>query len=177
LLALVSLAALLTVGATTASAHRGGPGHGRGLGHVSASALVTQAAKELNVTRARLVTAIQNAAVARIDEAVTDEDIDADDAAELKEEVADSLKLAISISRASKVASNLGITTAQLNNGFRAARKALILAKIDDAVEDGELDEEDAAELKEELDDAELPGYKASGRGFGLGFGYGGFRR
>ena len=38
------------------------------------------------------------------------------------------------------------------------------------SVEDGDLDESEAAELEEELEDADLPGYKSfGGRGFGPG--------
>jgi opacity protein-like surface antigen len=171
LIAVVSLAALLAVGGTAASAH-GGRGHG--LGRTSASALVTEAANQLGVTRAALVKAIEDAAVARIDEAVEDEDVVADDAANLKEETTDNLRFAMSISRARTVASNLGVTTATLNAEFRDARKALIVARIDEAVADGDLEGDEAAELKEELEDADLPGYSA---GFRLGFalGYGGF--
>ena len=168
LLALASAVALLTVGATTASAH-GGPGHG--LRGASTSALVTEAAKQLNVTRAKLRDAITDSAVARIDEAADDGDVEAADAAELKDEAADNLGFAYTVSRTRTVASKLGITTAKLNDGFRAARKALILARINKAVADGDLDASDAAELKQDLDDADLPGYKANGFGFGFGFG------
>jgi polyhydroxyalkanoate synthesis regulator phasin len=171
LLAVGSLAALLTVGAATAGAH-GGPGHG--LGRTSATALVREAAEQLDVTVARLTDAIEDAAVARVDEAVQDGDVDADDADELKEEARENLRLAISLSRTRVVASNLGITTARLNTGFRAARRALIVERIDEAVEDGDLEAAEAAELKEELADAELPGYKAFGyHGFGYGRGFG----
>ena len=167
----VSLVALLAVGAATASAH-GGPGRGGGLGEgASALALATEAAKQLSVTRARLVDAIERAAVARIDEAVEDDDVDADDAAELKEEAQDNLRYAMALSRTRVVASNLGITAARLNSGFRAARKALIVKRIDAALADGDIDADEAAELKEELDEEDLPGYKA-GAGFGA-FGFG----
>src|SRR5687767_10498435 len=169
-LAALSLVALLAVGATTAGAH-GGPG--RGFKGASASALVTEAAKQLGVTRAKLVEAIEDAAVARIDEAVEDEDIDADEAAELKEEARDNLRYAMALSRTRVVASNLGITASKLNSGFRAARTALIVERIDEALEDGDIDAEEAAELKEDLDEEDLPGYKAGGR-FGGGFGFGG---
>jgi hypothetical protein len=102
---------------------------------------------------------------------VTDGDVGAGDAADLKDRAADELPYAIAISRTRTVASNLGIPTAALNDGFRAARKALIVAKIDAAVEDGDLTAAEAADLKEELDDVDLPGYKASALGgFGLGY-------
>ena len=177
LLAAVTVTALLAVGATAASAHRGpGRGEGHGYGRVSTGALVTEAAKQLGVTRAKLKDAIVDAAIARIDEAVQDEDVEADEADELKEDARDNLRFAYSISRTRAVASNLGITVAKLNTEFRDARRALILARINDEVEEGDLEEDEAAELKEELADAELPGYKAAGfRGFGFGRGHGGF--
>jgi hypothetical protein len=164
--AALSLVALLATSAATASAH-GRPG-ARGLAGPGVSQLVTEAAKQLNVSRASLKAAITAAASARIDEAVEDEDIDADDAAALKEEAEDNLSTAYSLSRASKVASNLGVTTEQLNTGFRNARKALALARIDAAQETGDIDADEAADLKDELEDANLPGYKAA-RGLGLG--------
>jgi hypothetical protein len=134
---------------------------------VSASALVTQATKQLNVTRAKLKTAIVDAENARIDDEVASGDVSSDDAADLKDRVSDDLAFAISVSRTKTVASNLGITVAALNDGFRAARKALILTKIDKAVANGELTADEAADLKDDVDDADLPGYKA--------FGFGGF--
>jgi hypothetical protein len=140
-LAAVSLVALLTLGVATAGAH-GGPGGGERLAHASStSALVT--------------------------EAVADEDLDADRAADLKDEVPDNLRLAMALSRTRTVASNLGITTAKLNSGFRAARKALILARIDAALADGDITADRTAQLKQRLDSVELPGYK-------VGFGFGG---
>jgi hypothetical protein len=173
-LAAVALLAAFTVGATTAAAH-GGRGGGGPRGGESAGALVTEAAKQLGVTRAALVAAIEKAAVARIDEAVEDGDADQGDADELKDEAQDNLRFAIHLSRTRSVAANLGITTAKLNTEFRDARRALIVARIDEAVEDGDLEEDEAVELKEELEDAELPGYKPfSGRG---GFGFGGHGR
>ena len=102
----------------------------------------------------------------QINEAAADEDIDADEAANLKEEAQDNLNTAYSLSRASTVAKELGITTAQLNSGFRSARKALITAHIDAALEDGDIDADEAAEAKAHPADADLPGYKQSRFGF-----------
>ena len=179
LLAVLALVAVMAVAASTATAHGGGGRGGKGgVGGASVSTLVTRAATQLNVTRANLVAAIRASAVARINAAVEDEEIDADEAAELREEVADNLGFAYRLSRASTVASNLRITTTALNNGFRAARRAIITARIDEALEDGDITAERAAELKAELADADLPGYKPSrfgrlafGGGFGRGFG------
>jgi hypothetical protein len=63
------------------------------------------------------------------------------------------------------VAANLGITVGALNDGFSAARKALITVKIDKALKNGDIDADQADELKSDLDDASLPGYKSVGRG------------
>ena len=175
----LGLVALLTVGGAAALAHGGGGGGGKGRGGggqkggAISTSLVTEAAKQLGVTSAVLRTAIDNSAKAEIDDAVADGEIDADEAADLKERVDDSLKYAYSLSRASKVAANAGKTTAQLNAAFKTARKAAIVTKIDEAVEDGELEADEAADLKAELEDAALPGYKPSRFGFGWGFGFG----
>jgi hypothetical protein len=172
LLAAVSLVALLAVGAATASACGGGGGKGGG---VSASALVTQAANQLNVTRAKLKGAIVDAADAYIDSEVASGDVTADDAADLKTRADDDLAFAIKTSKTKTVAANLGITVAALNDGFSAARKALYTAKIDKALANGDITAAEAADLKAELDDATLPGYKAIGYGgFDLGYGGGG---
>ena len=53
------------------------------------------------------------------------------------------------------------------------------LDRIDKAVADDRIDEDTAADLKADLDDADLPGYKPSlafrGGFGGFGFGFGGF--
>ena len=166
LAAVVASVALLAFGATAATAH--GPHGGGGIGGTSVSKLVTEAAKQLGVSRTTLTGAITNAAIARIDEAVADDDLDADAAADLKEEAQDNLSVSYNLSRAAKVASNLGVTTEKLNTEFSDAREAIALAKIDKAQAAGDIDAEEAAELKADLADATLPGYKAT-RGFGFG--------
>ena len=84
-------------------------------------------------------------------------------------EVEDNLNAAYALSQTKTVASNLGITTTALNNGFRAARKTLIAAQIDKALAAGAITADEAAALKAKLAAATIPGYKALG---GLG-GYG----
>jgi hypothetical protein len=170
--ALLGVAALLTVGVVAASAH-GGPGGGRG--GASVSSLVTQAAKDLGVTRAKLVTAIQDAAAARIDAAVDDGDLTKARGDDLKAEAADNLSVAYSLSETKTVASKLGITTAALNTGFKAARKALATARIDAALAAGDITSDEATSLKAKLTDANLSGYKG-GLGFGPGGGHSGGR-
>jgi hypothetical protein len=172
LLAAISVVGLLTLGAATASAHGGGGC--KGAGGVSASSLVTKAATQLNVTRAKLKSAIVDAADARIDAEVAAGDIESDEAADLKDRADDDLAFAIKTSQTRTVAANLGITVAALNDGFRSARKALYTAKIDKALASGDITAAEAADLKAELDDADLPGYKAfASGGFDLGYGGG----
>src|SRR5918996_1370300 len=89
----------------------------------------------------------------------------------VNEAAKDNLRYAMALSRTRAVASNLGITTTKLNSGFRSAREALIIRRIDQAVAAGDLEADEAAELKAELDEEDLPGYKAGGPG---GFGFGG---
>jgi hypothetical protein len=169
-ISVLSLVGLLAVGVVAAGANRGRAGdHGQVRGARSVGPLVTEAAKKLGVTRAALRSAIVESAEAEVDEAVEDESLDAGEAADRKRLARENLRYAYRLSRAQTVASNLGITTARLNSGFRAARATLILRRIDEAVEDGDLDEEEAAELRDELDAATLPGYKPAGRGLGLG--------
>ena len=109
--------------------------------------------------------AIRKSANTQIDAAVEDEDIDEDRADQLKDEVEDNLSYAYRISRASGVATNLGVTTTKLNTEFRDARKVLATARIDKALADGDLTSAEAADLKEELADADLPGYKGAAGG------------
>jgi hypothetical protein len=172
LLSLATLVATLAVGVVAASAH-GGPGGGPGYGGASVSSLVTQAAKELNVTRSKLVTAIQDAAADRISAAVDDGDLTSDQADDLKAEAQDNLGVAYSLSETKTVASKLGITTTALNTGFRNARKTLATVRIDQALAAGAITSDQATQLKTQLASATLPGYKG-GLGFGPGFG-GGF--
>jgi hypothetical protein len=178
LISLLALAVVTAAAVAPSAAAKRGPGK---LGRAGATALVNEAAERLNLTAARLRSAIVDAAIARIDEAVREDDLGEDDATELKDAARDNVGLAMAISRTRTVAANAGVTVDRLNNAFRAARKALIIARIDKAVRDGDLTAAQAARLKEDLEDVELPGYKAfHGPGFGgvrLGFGPGPFRR
>jgi hypothetical protein len=53
----------------------------------------------------------------------------------------------------------------------------LILQKIDEALADGRITSDQAAQLKAQLDKVTLPGYKSTGFGLGFGYGYGGHHR
>jgi len=166
----VALTAALAVTVGTAAAH-GGPGHGGPGGGASTTKLVNAGAKQLGVTNAAIRAAIAKSANARVDDALEDGDITSAQAADVKDEIADNLGLAYRLSRASTVASALGVTTTKLNDAFRAARKALTLAAIDAAQAAGRITAEQAAEMKSRLESATLPGYKAGGGLFGGGHG------
>src|SRR3954469_10893361 len=154
----LALTGLLAVGVTTASAHgRRGP---KG---PAPSALVTQAATDLKVARADLKAAIVKSAQDRITAAVEDEDITADEGDDLSADVEDNLNVAYAVSQTRTVASNLKITTAQLNTGFRAARKALAVKAIDKALAAGDITDQEATDAKAALDKKTLPGYKSGG--------------
>ena len=166
----VCLAALMADGrrGDRERASRAGPG----LGGASASALVTEAAKQLGVPRATLVQAIEKAAVTRIDEAVDDGDVDADDAADLKGGGAGQPPLRHGDQPHPHGGREPRDHDHEAQHRVSRRRKALIVARIDEAVKDGDLEADEAAELKQELANADVPGYKA---GFGgLGFGFGG---
>lgn len=96
-----------------------------------------------------------------------------------KDDLASNPQLAVQFTSATGVARKLGTTKAKLDDAFRAARKAAYIAQIDKAVADDRIDEDTAADMKADLEDADLPGYKPSlafRGGFG-GFGFGGFGR
>jgi hypothetical protein len=107
-----------------------------------------------------------SSALARINDAVADGDIDADDAAAYRDRARSNLRFAYAVSRTRTVASSLGITTARLNNAFRAARKTVLLARVDAALAAGRITADDAAALRQRVNQASLPGYK-----YGLGYG------
>lgn len=173
-LILAVLTVVLSLGATTALAHGGHGRVGFGLGSSGGTAtdLLTPAAKSLGVTVDALKKAILDDANARVDAAVKADRLDADQAADLKDDLAASPERAIALTTATGVARALGTTKAKLDDAFRAARKADLVARIDQAVKDGRIDDDQAADLKDALDDATLPGYRGGG---GPGFGRGGF--
>lgn len=181
LLAVTSAIALLALGAGTALAHGGGGFGAKGTkGAKAAEALLADAAKRLGVTTEKLKGAIAADATARIDRAVKAGDLDEDVAADLKDDIATRPLLGMRLTTATGVARELGTTKAKLDEAFRAARKAAMLAAIDQAVKDDRLTEDEAADLEAELEDAVLPGYQGALRRGGRGhhgdraFGFGG---
>ena len=158
LLTVAAATALLVVGVATASAH------GRGAAtSVSTSALVTEAAKQLNVARADLKAAIVQSAEDRVDAAVEDEDITSDEGDQLKAGIEDNLNVAYQVSQTRTVAANLKITTKDLSAGFRAARKALASKAVDAALSGGDITADQATAAKTALDSKTFAGYKSGG--------------
>ena len=191
--ALAALAALvLAVGAGTAAADQGfGPGlggPGGGLKGLAASlkaksAFEADVAKRLDTTVAKIRDAQKAAAKTQVDTAREDEEITAAEAETLKGAIDDGSLPLRGLGRASDVAKALGTTTAKLNGAYREARRAQALARVDQAVKDGDLEAAEAATLKNRIEGADFPGYSGgpvlgSGlRGPGLRFGGHGFER
>jgi hypothetical protein len=169
LLLAATVAAVLSVGVAAAAAHGGpgpgGPGGPGPRGGASVSTLVTKAAAELGVTRAKLVSAIEASATAHIAQAEDDGDIPSDRADDLTAEVQDNLTAAYALSETASVAKELGITTTALNTAFKNVRKALAIAAIDKALADGRITAAEATDLKTKANAATYPGYKG---GFGF---------
>lgn len=183
---LAGLATLvLAVGAGTAAAHKGfgpglGGGPGAGLKGLAASlkaksAFEADVATRLGTTVAKIRDAEKSAAKAQVDADREDDEITADEATTLKDAIDDGSLPARGLGRASDVAKALGTTTAKLNEAYREARRAQALARVDQAVKDGDLESDEAAELKKRIADARFPGYSgglalgAGLRGPGLG--------
>jgi hypothetical protein len=150
---------LLAVGVSAAYAHGGGPFGGK-------TDLTAAAAKQLGISTETLKKAILDDATARIDKAVKDAKLDDDQAADLKDDLASNVQFAVPFTTATGVARNLKITKAKLDSAYQAARKADMLARIDQAVKDDRITADQAKEMKANLDTADLPGYKPM-----LGFG------
>ena len=161
---LVALAAvaILALAATTATAHDRGGGPGVRLGSATTSALVTDAAKRLNVTRAKLVDAIEDSARSRIDDAVADGDIRTG-----RRGRPEGRRGRQPAHRARPVADADGGVQprhhddAKLNDAFRAARKAAIRPGSRRARGRAHRQGTRGRAPKDELEDAEVPGTRA----------------
>ncbi|MBM3678078.1 MAG: hypothetical protein FJW96_09390 [Actinobacteria bacterium] len=155
---LTAVAAIAVAAGGTALAADGTPN-----GHTAFRDAVAQS---LGVSVDTLKKAILDDAGTRIDKAVKDGDLDADEAADMKDDLAAAPERAIRLTTATGVARNLGTTKAKLDDAFRAARKAELTARIDQALKDGWIDEDDANQLNDRLAEMTLPGYKG-GHSFG----------
>jgi multidrug efflux pump subunit AcrA (membrane-fusion protein) len=140
-------------------------------------------ASNLGTTTAKLNAAIKAAATARINAALAAGDITADEATTLKDALADGTIPAIRLATAATVAKELNTTEAEVNAAYASAQKAQAVARVDAALEAGQITEAYATELKTKINAATFPGFGAGpgdghhgrggpgGPGFGLGFG------
>ena len=130
---------------------------------VSTSALVTEAAKQLNVARTDLKAAIVQSAEARVDAAVDGRGhhVGRRRPAEGRHRGQPQCRLPGQPDQ--HVAANLKITTKDLNAGFRAARKALASKAIDTALANGDITADQATAAKTALDSKTFAGYKSGG--------------
>lgn len=172
-LAVAATGLMLAIGASGAAIAAGGDGDDGDLKRMaqhlaSKDAFEAAVTKRLDVSADELAVAFSTAARTRIETAK--------DAGEITAAEADTLFEALSeghpahrIAKPADVAELLGVTEAQLRDAFAAEHKARLKARIDQAVKDGRLTQEQATEMKARIDAAELP---ADG-GFGPGFGFG----
>ena len=182
LLATVTALALI-VGVGTAIAATGGSGLKQEAARIAGRASFDAAvAGNLDTTPAKLRAAIKAAATARIDAALAADEITADEAATLKDALADGTFPAIRLATAAGVAKQLDTTVAKLNAAFSSAQKTQAKARVDKALAAGNITAKYAAELKAKIDAATFPGFGAGGMGHhggpgghGLDGGPGGF--
>jgi hypothetical protein len=145
-------------------------------------------AKNLGTTTAKLKAAIASAASDRIDAALAADEITSAEATALKEALQDGEIPAAHLALPADVAKALDTTVAKLNTAYSDAQKAPAKARVDAALEAGNITEKYATELKAEIDDATFPGFGGAvrvhhergfgghgpdGPGFGPGFGLG----
>src|SRR5262249_62243136 len=146
---------------------RQGQPEGRGRRIADRAAFQAAVASSLGTTTAKLNAAIKADALAQIDAAQTAGDITADEATTLKGAVNDGTAPAIRFATAAGVAKLLGTTEAKLNAAYSDAEKAQAKARVDQAVKDGRLTDQQAADLKAKIDAATFPGFGAGPGGPG----------
>ena len=140
-------------------------------------------ASSLGTTTAKLNAAIKAAATARINAALAAGDLTADEATTLKDALADGTIPAVRLATAATVAKELNTTEAKVNAAYSSAQKAQAIARVDAALEAGQITETYATTLKTQINAATFPGFGAGpggghhghggpgGPGLGLGFG------
>jgi hypothetical protein len=124
-------------------------------------------AKSLGTTTAKLNAAIKADALAQIDAAQTSGDITADEATTLKDAVNDGTAPAIHFATAAGVAKLLGTTEAKLNAAYGDEQKARAKARVDQALKDGKITDQQASDMKAKIDAATFPGFGAGPGGPG----------
>jgi molybdenum cofactor biosynthesis enzyme MoaA len=140
-------------------------------------------ASNLGTTTAKLNAAIKAAATARINAALDAGDLTAAEATTLKDALADATIPAVRLATAATVAKELNTTEAKVNAAYASAQKAQAIARVDAALQAGQITESYANTLKTQINAQTFPGFGAGpggghhghggpgGPGFGLGFG------
>jgi len=140
-------------------------------------------ASNLGTTTAKLNSAIKAAATARIDAALAAGDLTAAEATTLKDALADATIPAARLATAATVAKELSTTEAKVNAAYASAQKAQAIARVDAALEGGQITDAYATTLKTQINAQTFPGFGAGpggghhghggpgGPGMGLGFG------
>ena len=165
LVAAVAALALM-VGVGTALAATAGGGLKQEAARISArTSFDVAVARSLGTTSAKVQAAVKAAAVARIDAALAADEITTAEAATLKEALEGGNFPGMRLATAAGVAKQLDTTVAKLNTAVGDARKAQALARVDAALEAGDITEKYAAELKEKIDAATFPGFGEGGMG------------
>jgi hypothetical protein len=120
------------------------------------AAMEAAVAKNLGTTTAKLRAAIQASAVAKVDAALAAKEITADEAAALKDAVADGSLPTMHLATAAGVAKELATTEAKLNAAWSDAAKAQAKAHLTQAVTDGKLTQAQADQMTARIDAATI---------------------
>ncbi len=185
LLATVSALALM-VGVGTAFAATGkGPTLKQQAAEITGRTTFNAAvASSLGTTTAKLNAAIKAAATARIDAALKAGDVTSEEATTLKDALADGTIPAMRLATAATVASQLNTTEAKVDAAWASARKAQATARVDAALEAGQITDAYATTLKTQIASKTFPGFGVGpdgghghgghgGPGMGMGMGFG----
>lgn len=156
----------LMVGVGTAIAASGGSDLKQEAKRLTArSSFDAAVAKSLGTTTAKLRAAVTAAATARIDAARAADEVTASEAETLKAALADGTMPAMRLATAAGVAKQLGTTEAKLDAAWADAQKSQAKARVDEALQAGNITEKYATELKARIDAATFPGFGAGGMG------------
>jgi len=116
----------------------------------------TAVAKSLGTSTAKLRAAIKASAIANVDAALAAKEITADEAATLKDAVADGSLPPMHLATAAGVAKELGTTEAKLNAAWSDAAKAQAKAHLAQAVTDGKLTQAQVDQMTAKIDAATI---------------------
>jgi hypothetical protein len=120
------------------------------------TAMETAVAKNLGTTVAKLRAAIKASAIAKVDAVLAAKEITADEAATLKDALAEGSLPTMPLATAAGVAKELGTTEAKLDASWSDAAKAQAKAHLAQAVTDGKLTQAEADQMSARIDAATI---------------------